>query len=76
MKNEENDHLPNEFSKIGIRLHLLRTYRKEKIATVANAIGVTHSVISKIENGRYASLKVGTLLQLAKHYDTSVEKII
>ena len=44
---------------IGQNLHTIRNARKETLQGVASEIGVTHPVISKIENGRYPTLQLG-----------------
>ncbi len=38
------------FENIGTRLYYLRHLKKEKITSVAIGVGVSHAVISKIEN--------------------------
>ncbi len=43
---------------------------------VAKSIGVSHSVISKIENGRYPFLSLSILLKLANHYNMSITEIL
>jgi len=41
---------------IGQNLHTIRNARKETLQSVAADIGITHPIISKIENGRYPQI--------------------
>ncbi len=61
---------------IGSNLNRLRYEKNEKIETVAKAIGVHHSVVSKIENGRYNGLNVKMLQKLAKYYQEDITNIL
>ena len=64
------------FESIGNRLYLIRHSRKEKIEAVAKSIGVSHTVISKIENGRYPGVSVALLAKLADYYQIPFEELI
>ena len=46
----------NLLTKIGKNLHTVRNSRKETLQSVAESIGITHPVLSKVENGRYKTL--------------------
>lgn len=61
---------------IGENLHTIRNARKETLQSVALDIGVSHSVISKIENGRYKSLQISVLVALCNHYNVTLQQIL
>lgn len=63
------------FERIGSKLYMLRHSRKEKIDSVSKGIGVSKSVISQVENGRYRSLTVVLLSRFATYYNTSLADI-
>jgi transcriptional regulator with XRE-family HTH domain len=52
---------------IGEKIASARHLRCEKEDTVAKAVGLTRSVISKIESGQYAGLKVNLLIKLGEY---------
>lgn len=59
---------------IGQNLHTIRNARKETLQAVASEIGVTHPIISKIENGRYESLQLGLLIKLCNYYQITLQQ--
>ena len=61
---------------IGANLHSIRNARKETLQAVAKALGITHPILSKIENGRYDSLQLGLLIKLCNHYKVSLQQIM
>ena len=61
---------------IGQNLHTIRNARKETLQSVATDIGITHPIISKIENGRYKSLQIGLLVKLCNHYKISLQQVL
>jgi transcriptional regulator with XRE-family HTH domain len=61
---------------IGDKFYQLRHLRKEKITAVASSIGISHPVISQIENGNYKSLSIELLFRLANYYNVSVQDIL
>ena len=61
---------------IGANLHSIRNARKETLQAVAKSIGVTHPIISKIENGRYDTLQLGLLIKLCNHYEITLQQIM
>jgi transcriptional regulator with XRE-family HTH domain len=63
-------------STIGTNVHRLRHSREEKLETVARAAGVKHTVVSKIENGRYSSLSMRLLIKLADYFDVPVTELL
>jgi transcriptional regulator with XRE-family HTH domain len=63
-------------SSIGGRLYQLRHGRYEKIENVAKALQVHHSVISKIEHGKYTSLNIAFLSKMCDYYEAELKNII
>lgn len=59
---------------IGQNLHTIRNARKETLQSVAADIGISHPVISKIENGRYPTLQLGLLVKLCNHYKITIQQ--
>lgn len=59
---------------IGQNLHTIRNARKETLQAVASDIGVTHPIISRIENGRYKNLQINLLVKLCNHYNISLQQ--
>lgn len=72
MKNIDHHSL---LSIIGQNLHTIRNARKETLQAVATEIGVTHPIISKIENGRYESLQLGLLIKLCNYYQITLQQV-
>ncbi len=62
--------------KIGNKLYDIRHSRREKITNVANGVGVSHPVISLIENGRYKSLTFNLLHKICEYYEVELLSII
>lgn len=60
---------------IGGNLHSIRNARKETLQAVASALGVSHPVISKIENGRYQTFNIAMLVKLCNYYQVSLSQI-
>jgi transcriptional regulator with XRE-family HTH domain len=63
-------------STIGQNLHTIRNARKETLQSVAADIGITHPIISKIENGRYPNIQLNLLIKLCNHYKVSLQQIL
>lgn len=61
---------------IGHNLHTIRNARKETLQAVAASIGITHPIISKIENGRYENLQLNLLVKLCNHYHISLQQAL
>jgi transcriptional regulator with XRE-family HTH domain len=59
---------------IGQNLHTIRNARKETLQSVAADIGITHPIISKIENGRYPTLQLHLLIKLCNHYKITLQQ--
>lgn len=66
----------NLFEQIGRRLYHIRRTRNEKLTAVAQEVGLSHGVISQIENGRYTGLSVKTLHVLANYYKVPLTDIM
>jgi transcriptional regulator with XRE-family HTH domain len=63
-------------STIGHNFHSIRNARKETLQGVASAIGSFHTVISKIENGRYPTLQLGMIVKLCNHYEVQLQQVM
>ncbi len=61
---------------IGENLHTIRNARKETLQSVAADLGISHPVISIIENGRYKSLQISILIALCNHYNVTLQQIL
>lgn len=61
---------------IGHNLHTIRNARKETLQAVASEIGITHPIISKIENGRYPNIRLNLLIKLCNHYKVTLQQIL
>ncbi len=61
---------------IGKNLHTIRNARKETLQSVAADIGITHPIISKIENGRYPNIQLNLLIKLCNHYKVTLLQIL
>ncbi len=72
----KKDALEDLLKDIGKKLYRIRHDRYEKIETVAKGVGVSHSVVSKIENGRYGSLSLKLLSKITDYYGCSVLEVI
>jgi transcriptional regulator with XRE-family HTH domain len=71
------DQLLNDvLTTIGQNVYTLRQKENEKLTTVAKSVGVTHSVISKIENSNYESLNLKLLVQIANHFNVPLNTIL
>lgn len=61
---------------IGDKLYTARHLKREKMTTVAKNIGVSHPVISLIENGHYKGLSLNLLCKLADYYKLTLAELI
>lgn len=61
---------------IGNKIYLARHTRREKITTAAANIGISHPVLSQIENGRYKSLSIHTLFKVCDYYGIHLQDIL
>jgi transcriptional regulator with XRE-family HTH domain len=61
---------------IGRNLHTIRNARKETLQAVAAEIGITHPIISKIENGRYPNIQLNLLVKLCNHYKVTLQQVL
>ncbi len=60
---------------IGYQFYVARHQKRETITCVAKNIGVSHPVISKIENGRYKSISLQLIIKLMDYYSIKTETI-
>jgi transcriptional regulator with XRE-family HTH domain len=67
---------PELLETVGRNLHSIRNARKETLQAVAQAIGITHPVISKIENGRNENLSIALLIKLCNHYEVTLQQAL
>ncbi|RYE21833.1 MAG: XRE family transcriptional regulator [Sphingobacteriales bacterium] len=74
--NKPNSILGEKLELIGNNLYFLRHARKLKMTVVAQSVGVSHPVISQIENGRYTALSVGLLLKLSELYNVTLDDLM
>lgn len=63
-------------TRIGKNLHTVRNSRKETLQSVAESIGITYPVLSKVENGRYKTLQLELLIRLCNHYGVRLQQIM
>lgn len=59
-------------AQLGNELYYQRHTTKQKLISVSKAVGVSHGVISRIENGRYEALTLSLLKKLADYYDIPI----
>ncbi len=52
-----------------------RNLKHLKLITVAKKLNKSHSMISRIENGRYLSFNLALLLKLADYYELELTEI-
>jgi transcriptional regulator with XRE-family HTH domain len=71
-----NPSLNQLFEDIGSRLYQTRHARNEKLTTVARSVGVSHTVVSQIENGRYKSLSLQLLYRIIDYYDLPLTAVL
>ena len=68
--------LQSIYQSVGYKLFLARHKRRETLKSVAAGIGVSHVVISQIENGRYESLSIKLLFQIARYYKLELYELL
>jgi transcriptional regulator with XRE-family HTH domain len=61
---------------IGKKVSIARHLRSEKMTSVASALGISHAVISQIENGRYYGLKMVMLIKLSEHLKIPLSDLV
>ncbi len=71
-----NTHKQEALQIIGARLQQLRYEHGLKLETVAQEVGIARTVLSRIENGRYPSLKVAMLMTLAEFYRVQINTLL
>jgi transcriptional regulator with XRE-family HTH domain len=73
---KESANFEEKLQQIGYKLYMARHARREKMQTVAKAVGVSYPVISRIENGRYKGLSSALLFKLSDYYGISINEMI
>lgn len=76
LTNMNNTNKQETLQQIGARLQQLRYENGLKLETVAQEVGIARTVLSRIENGRYPSLKVSILLTLAQFYRVEANTLL
>lgn len=71
-----NTQLQTLFSCIGLKLYTKRHMKREKITVAAHNIGVSHPVLSQIENGRYNALSLKLLSKIADYYEMPIQELL
>ncbi len=71
-----NTNKQETLQQIGARQQQLRYEHGLKLETVAQEVGIARTVLSRIENGRYPSLKVSMLMTLADFYRVEVNTLL
>lgn len=61
---------------IGGNIHTIRSARKETLEVAAEAVGVKHPTLSKVENGRYPGLDIALLVKLCNHFKVPMQQIL
>ena len=59
------------FQHFGTIIGAARHNRGDKLDTIARAVGLSKTVLSQIENGRYTSLKMNTVIVLCTYFDVT-----
>lgn len=72
---KQTQSLQEVLSRIGDACYRQRHLKKLKITTVSIDIGISHAVISRIENGRYASLSIALLNKLCDYYKIPLSSV-
>jgi transcriptional regulator with XRE-family HTH domain len=67
----------DEFLKnVGTYLLQLRHQKNTKMTAVAKDLGISHSIVSRIENGSYESLSFNLLKRFVSYYHMSMEDFL
>ena len=59
---------------VGTRLHQLRIDQKIELETVAKAVGISHALLSRIEQGDY-DMYLDLLFEICDYYDTTAREV-
>ncbi len=68
--------LQRSLSGIGQQLLTCRHARQDKQLTVARSVGISVSVLSRVESGKYKHVTIELLLKLAGYYGVTIEEIV
>lgn len=61
---------------VGHYFRQLRLQKDEKIYSVSSSLGLSHPVISKIENGLYHPLSLKLIVRLLDYYQTTITELL
>ncbi len=73
---KDSSSLQTVLADIGNNLYIIRHSRKEKLTAVSVSIGISHPVLSQIENGKYEGLSIKLIVKLAQYYNVPAERIL
>jgi DNA-binding XRE family transcriptional regulator len=59
---------------VGTRLQLLREEQKRELETVAKTVGISHTLLSRIEDGDY-DMYLDLLFELCDYYGTTPHEV-
>ena len=68
--------LKTMLEQVGKRLHHERMIRDEKLTALEVTLGISHTVISRIEHGIYPCLSFEMAARLAAHYGLSLQELV
>jgi len=71
-----NPALKGFLEQIGEKLRNTRHLRSEKLATVAEGTGLSHTVLSQVENGRYLCLSFDLLFRILNYYQLDISAVL
>ncbi len=71
---KHNENYEKLLTDIGLYYRALRG--NQKLENIQDIIGIHHSIISRIENGRYPCLNLQTLQKLSDYYGVALTDII
>jgi transcriptional regulator with XRE-family HTH domain len=70
-----NSEIKTFLQHIGDKLRLARHLKDEKLMTVAHSTGISHTVLSQVENGRYYCLSLSMLMRILSYYHLEYKDI-
>ena len=71
-----NPTLADLLHQIGRKLYATRRIKDEKLDSVASSTGISKTVISDIENGKYTSLNFDAALKLANYHGVHLKDLL
>ncbi len=73
---KQNPSLIILLEQVGKKMHHIRHTRNEKLNSVENSTGISHSIISRIEHGSYLCLSFEMLVRLLDYYNADLREIL